>query len=133
MATLEEFMAKTAAYIAKVQPENDRLANRVKQLESDLAKANEKIASAKSDFAKRATQAAGVLANRGLIDQNEVNTFVDKVAEDNNSVWEFVEKLASSVGADSLGDKSNEKLNTAATGDPWVDTFFHRTGSASIY
>ena len=133
MADLEQFMAKTAAYIARVQPENDRLTQRVKELESDLAKANEKIASAKTSFAKRATQAAGVLANRGIIDQSEVNGLIDKVAEDNNSVWELVEKLASSIGADTLGDKSNEKLNTAESGDPWYDTFFRRPSSTTIY
>ena len=133
MADLEQFMAKTAAYIAKVQPENDRLKGEVEKLKNDLKSTNEKIAEAKSLFAKRATQAAGVLVNRGLLDQNEVNELVDKVAEDNNSVWELVEKLASSVGADTLGDKSNEKLNTAESGDPWYDTFFRRPSSTTIY
>ena len=124
-----DFMQKTAAYIAKVQPENDRLLAEVKTLKAEL----EKTAEEKNSFVKRATQIAGVLANRGLLDKNDVDEFVDKVAEDHSNVWDFVEKLASTIGADSLGEGSKDKLETAKTGDPWVDIFFGKTGSSSIY
>ncbi len=129
MADLD-FMQKTAAYIAKVQPENDRLAKEVASLKAELAK----TASAKDSFVKRATQIAGVLANRGLLDKTDIDQFVDKVAEDHSNVWDLVEKLASTIGADSLGEGSKDKLDTAATGDPWYDTFFRKgSGNSSIY
>lgn len=104
---------KIASYIERTQPLID-------------AHAEER-----STFIKRATQAAGVLAHRGVIDPKHVNDFIDKVAEDPASVWAFVEKLASAVASDSLGDVSSEKTAGEAKVDPWVKAFFPQVGSSN--
>ena len=132
MLTFEQFMAKTAEYISVVQPQNDELKAKVASLTSELASANEKVASAdgKSEaFVKRASQAAEVLSSRGLLEKSEVGPFVDKIAEDHSNVWELVEKLAGAIHADNLGDKSQEKLESATSGDPWYDAYFGNSGS----
>lgn len=128
MLTYEQFMAKTAEYISKVQPANDRLTLQVKDLETKLASAADRD----GKFIKRATQAAEELSKRGILAKTEVGPFVDKVAEDHANVWDLVEKLAGATAADSLGDKSSDKLESAKTGDPWYDVFFGQK-SGQVY
>ena len=111
----QELSEKVAAYIEKTQPLLD------KQCEAQAA------------FVKRATQAAGVLANRGVIDQRRVNDFIDKVAADPSSVWEFVEKLAAAMPADALGDAVQTKLASGQKLDPFERIFFGReTGNSGM-
>ena len=76
----------------------------------------------RAGFAKRATEAAKVLAERGVIDSANVNTFVDKVAEDMTKVWDTVEKLAEMVSAPTLGGVSNFEAPHAVT-DPFIREF----------
>lgn len=92
-----------------------------------LAAAEKKIEDfdkARAGFAKRATDAAKVLAERGVIDSDNVNAFVDKVAEDATSVWDTVVKLAEMVSAPTLGGVSPiEEKRASADDDPFVREF----------
>lgn len=90
-----------------------------------LAAAEKKISDfgkVRAGFAKRATEAAKVLAERGVIDSDNVNTFVDKVAADANAVWDTVEKLAEMVSAPTLGGVSHVESPRAAD-DPFIREF----------
>lgn len=96
-----------------------------------LAAAEKKIEDfdkARAGFAKRATEAAKVLAERGVIDSDNVNTFVDKVAEDSNTVWDTIEKLAEMVSAPTLGSVSHVESPRAAD-DPFIREFLPGNGS----
>lgn len=104
--TTTEIMAKVAAYIESTQPLIDSH--------------NEQ----QSAFVKRATQAAGVLAHRGVIDSRRVNEFVDKVASDPAAVWELVEKLAAIIPVDALGEAVREKVASGKKIDPFERVFF---------
>jgi len=104
--TVQEMMSKVAAYIEQTQPLIDQH--------------NEQ----RSSFVKRATQAAGVLAHRGVINPNRVNDFIDKVAEDPSLVWAFVEKLAATVSADAMGQAVREKMASGKPVDPFERAFF---------
>lgn len=102
----QQIMVKVAEYIEATQPVID------KQNEQRI------------QFTKRATQAAGVLAHRGVIDSRRVNEFIDKVAEDPAAVWDFVEKLASAVTPDALGEAVREKVASGAAVDAFERVFF---------
>lgn len=102
---VQEILVKVARYIETAQPVID--------------KNNEE----RSNFTKRATQAAGVLASRGVIDRRRVNAFIDKVAEDPSAIWDFVEKLASAVSADTMGSAVQTK-SASAGADPFERAFF---------
>ena len=106
-------LQKVAAYIERTQPLLDRQAETLTKQAED-----------KSAFIKRATQAAGVLAHRGVIDPRRVSEFVDKVAADPTSVWAFIEKLAGSITPDALGDAVRTKIASGGTVDPWERVFF---------
>lgn len=121
-----KILEKTAAYIDASQTEledaNAKLATtktELKTLQTKLASHDEK----RRRFVKRATQASGVLANRGIIEAYKVNEFVDKAAEDPNVVWGLVEKLASALSADSFTEGTLEKVS-ASSADPFERNFF---------
>lgn len=117
-----KLVTKVASYIEASQNEID----------ASLTKLAE-FTEQRSSFVKRATQAAGVLAHRGVIERENVNTLVDKVAEDPSAVWDLVEKLASAVGADNLGDPAQEKMASQGSEDPWVREFFgYKSGNGMI-
>ena len=110
-----ELLEKAAEYVEKTQSELD------------------KYAEMRDTFIKRAHQVAGVLANKGLISPDVVNTFVDKIAADESGieVWNLVEKLANAIPTDDLGHvaklaSSGRKLDAferlALYGDPHADT-----------
>ena len=99
-------MEKVAAYIERTQPLIDQ-------------HNEERVA-----FTKRATQAAGVLAHKGVISASRVNEFVDKVAEDPSAVWEFVEKLAGAITPDALGEAVRTKVASGGRGDAFERAFF---------
>jgi hypothetical protein len=96
-AQVEKILTKTAEYIGTTQTVIDQN--------------NEN----RTQFVKRATQVAGVLANRGLIARDKVDAFVDKVAADESGteVWALVEKLAEFISVDELGAVSEK---TASSG-----------------
>lgn len=115
MENVTAILEKTAAYIEKTQSELDR---------------NNEM---RDNFLKRAHQVAGVLANKGLIGSDVVNTFVDKIAADESGteVWNLVEKLANLIRTDELGTVSKEASSgvtldaferLALYGDPFADT-----------
>ena len=103
----QKTLEKMATYIEMTQPIIDRH--------------NE----ARSLFLKKAHQVAGVLANRGIIGNDKVNDFVDKMAADESGieVWNLVEKLAEVVSCDTLGEASKLAVKNANVKDPferWV-------------
>jgi hypothetical protein len=102
-----EILSKVASYIEATQPELDQYTEQ------------------RTAFVKRATEVAGVLAKRGVIDQRRVNAFVDKVASDPASAWDFIEKLAGLVGTDSMGEVGRDKVASSGDNqDPWERRFF---------
>ena len=98
---METTLEKVAKYIAETQPQIDQY-NENRNL-----------------FIKRAYQAAGVLANRGLIQRDKVNAFVDKIAEDasGTEVWDLVEKLAEHFPVEELGEAAEKAASAGANLD----------------
>ena len=113
-------MQKVAELCGAAVKQSEKLAAAEKQIE-DFGKV-------RAGFAKRATEAAKVLAERGVIDSDNVDTFVDKVAEDMNNVWDTVVKLAEMVSAPTLGGVSSIESPRAAD-DPFIREFL--PGNAS--
>lgn len=103
--TQQELMKKVASYIESTQPVIDDF--------------NEQ----RSKFVKRATQAAGVLSHRGIIDSRRVNEFIDKIAEDPSQVWEFVEKMAAALTVDGMGEAVHTKV-ASENADAFERAFF---------
>lgn len=75
-----------------------------------------------AEFVKRASQSLGVLSGMGIVDRNDVNRMVDKIAEDHTKVFDILEKIASSVSAESIGSRSNEQ-EIPETTDPKDQVF----------
>ena len=115
MASPEDLLQKAAEYVRVAQPQLDAFRRQ------------------RDDFAKKASAAAQVLADNGLIEQSAVGIFAKKAAEDPSSVWGFVEKLASSFQADSLGSGAPAGIKAASEEDvdPFVKRFFPGYGSGS--
>ena len=108
-------MRKVADLCSAAVKQSEKLAAAEKTIE-DFGKA-------RAGFAKRATEAAKVLAERGVIDSDNVDAFVDKVAEDMSYVWGTVEKLAEMVSAPTLGGVSDVGSSRAAEDDPFIREF----------
>lgn len=102
-------------YIGVVQPQLDRIG----ALRKEAAKAS----SDKARFVKRAAEAVGALAYAGLVDREDVDTLIGKVAEDHSLAWDIVEKVARAVEPQSLGHKSGEHASTSRSQDPWLREF----------
>ncbi len=102
-AQVEKILTKTAEYIGATQTVIDQKNENQMQ------------------FVKRATQVAGVLANRGLIARDKVDAFVDKVAADESGteVWALVEKLAEFISVDELGEASEKTASAGADLGPF--------------
>ena len=113
-------MQKVASLCGAAVMQAEKLAAAEKKIE-DFGKV-------RAGFAKRATEAAKVLAERGVIDSDNVNTFVDKVAADASVVWDTVEKLAEMVSAPTLGGVSHVESPRAAD-DPFIREFLTDNGS----
>ena len=111
---VKETMQKVAEYIGEVQPAIDKFAEQ------------------RNQFVKKARQTAGVLASRGLIDYDNVDGFVDKVAEDATEVWTLVEKLATLIPTDSLGGPANEKMADGSMLDPFEKLALYGDARAEV-
>lgn len=113
MATTEqaynELAAKTVRYIEQVEPR--------------LAKLAEAEASM-SAFAARATKAASVLVERGVLAKSKASEFVDKVASSPEQVFDVVERLAREIGPAGLGTDTDMKVAGVTSDDPFERTFF---------
>lgn len=121
--------------ISTMQKVTNLCGEAVRQSEK-LAAAERKIddfGKVRAGFAKRATEAAKVLAERGVIDSDNVDTYVDKVAEDMSSVWDTVEKLAEMVSAPTLGGVSHVESSRAADVDPFIRTFLSDNSRGNGY
>jgi hypothetical protein len=89
----------------------------------DTKKKLENFIGARECFNKKAAHAAKVLAGCGAIENDKVDEFVSKVAEDPSGVWDFVEKMAESISAPTLGSAS-ESFSSRSVDDPWAKLVF---------
>ena len=78
---------------------------------------------ARECFNKKAAHAAKVLAGCGAIENDKVDEFVNKVAEDPSGVWDLVEKMAENFSAPTLGGAS-ESFSSRSVDDPWSRLVF---------
>lgn len=78
---------------------------------------------ARECFNKKAAHAAKVLAGCGAIENDKVDEFVNKVAEDPSGVWDLVEKMAENFSAPTLGGAS-ESFSSRSVDDPWAKLVF---------
>lgn len=121
---------KVAGYIGVVQPQLDRIPG----LESRIA-AYEKAAAAEktagAQFAKRASEALGALADAGLISRNDVSPLVDRSVSDHSAAWDLVEKIAGSVGPAQLGSRSDVVEKSEDDMDPFEREFGNHSSHAS--
>lgn len=118
-------MQKVASLCGAAVKQSEKLAaaeEKASAAEKRAEEAERNFGEARAGFAKRATEAAKVLAERGVIDSDNVNTYVDKVAEDMNKVWDTVEKLAEMISAPTLGGVSHFESPRAAD-DPFIREF----------
>jgi len=121
-------MQKVATLCGAAVKQSEKLAaaeDKIMSAEEKIASAEKKIndfGKVRAGFAKRATEAAKVLAERGVIDSDYVDNYVDKVAEDMSKVWDTVEKMAEMVSAPTLGGVSNFESPRAAD-DPFIREF----------
>ena len=109
-----ELAAKTVQYIEDVEPKLAKLAE---------------AESSRAAFVERATKAASVLVERGLLQKTRESEFVDKVAEAPDSIFDVVEKLAREIGPASLGTDTDTKVAEAASDDPFEKAFFPSVGN----
>ena len=78
----------------------------------------ENFVEARECFNKKAAHAAKVLAGCGAIENDKVDEFVNKVAEDPSGVWDLVEKMAENFSAPTLGEASGFAASRSV--DPWL-------------
>ena len=78
---------------------------------------------ARECFNKKAAHAAKVLAGCGAIENDKVDEFVNKVAEDPSGIWDLVEKMAENFSAPTLGGAS-ESFSSRSVDDPWSRLVF---------
>ena len=78
----------------------------------------ENFVEARECFNKKAAHAAKVLAGCGAIENDKVDEFVNKVAEDPSGVWDLVEKMAENFSAPTLGEVSGFAASRSV--DPWL-------------
>ena len=78
---------------------------------------------ARECFNKKAAHAAKVLAGCGAIENDKVDEFVNKVAEDPSGVWDLVEQMADNLSAPTLGGAS-ESFSSRSVDDPWSRLVF---------
>ena len=81
------------------------------------------LVEARECFNKKAAHAAKVLAGCGAIENDKVDEFVNKVAEDPSGVWDLVEKMAENLSAPTLGGAS-ESFSSRSVDDPWAKLVF---------
>lgn len=89
--------------------------------EVEIGEANNKLKNfveARECFNKKAAHAAKVLAGCGAIENDKVDDFVNKVAEDPSGVWDLVEKMAENISAPTLGGASDFS-SSRSVDDPW--------------
>lgn len=104
-----ELAAKSVQYIEYAEPR--------------LAKLAEAEAS-KAAFAARATKAASVLVERGILTKTQETEFVDKVAEAPEQVFDVIERMAREIGPASIGTETNMKVAGVTSDDPFEKAFF---------
>lgn len=69
-------------------------------------------------YIKRAEQTAKLLARKGVLAEDQIGTFVSKVAENENGVevWNLVDKLASALPSDELGNADDRVVDLDTSG-----------------
>ena len=103
-----------------------RTTEKLAAAEVEIGKKEKKIqdfVEARECFNKKAAHAAKVLAGCGAIENDKVDEFVNKVAEDPSGVWDLVEKMAENFSAPTLGGAS-ESFSSRSVDDPWAKLVF---------
>ena len=98
-----------------------RTTEKLAEAEAEIGETNRKLRNfveARECFNKKAAHAAKVLAGCGAIENDKVDEFVSKVAEDPSGVWELVEKMAENISAPTLGGAS-DFASSRSVDDPW--------------
>ena len=98
-----------------------RTTEKLAAAEVEIVDTNKKLRNfveARECFNKKAAHAAKVLAGCGAIENDKVDEFVSKVAEDPSGVWDLVEKMAESISAPTLGSASDFS-SSRSVDDPW--------------
>lgn len=103
-----------------------RTTERLASAEIEIGETKKKLkdfVEARECFNKKAAHAAKVLAGCGAIENDKVDEFVNKVAEDPSGVWDLVEKMAENISAPTLGGAS-ESFSSRSVDDPWSRLVF---------
>lgn len=98
-----------------------RTTEKLAEAEAEIGEKNRTLRNfveARECFNKKAAHAAKVLAGCGAIENDKVDDFVSKVAEDPSGVWELVEKMAENISAPTLGGASDFP-SSRCVDDPW--------------
>ena len=99
-----------------------RTTEKLAEAEAEIGETKSKLKNfveARECFNKKAAHAAKVLAGCGAIENDKVDEFVSKVAEDPSGVWDLVEKMAENISAPTLGEAS-ESFSSRSVDDPWL-------------
>ena len=100
-----------------------RTTEKLAEYEAEIGETKKKLDNfigARECFNKKAAHAAKVLAGCGAIENDKVDEFVSKVAEDPSGVWELVEKMAENISAPTLGQASESFSSARSVDDPWL-------------
>ena len=112
-----------------------RTTEKLAEAEAEIGDQKNKIkdfVEARECFNKKAAHAAKVLAGCGAIENDKVDEFVSKVAEDPSGVWDLVEKMAENISAPTLGGVSDFP-SSRSVDDPWSKLIFgERRGSGYV-
>ena len=98
-----------------------RTTEKLAEAEAEIGETKSKLKNfveARECFNKKAAHAAKVLAGCGAIENDKVDEFVNKVAEDPSGVWDLVEKMAGAIPAPTLGGASDFD-SSRSVDDPW--------------
>lgn len=98
-----------------------RTTEKLAEAEAEIGETKSKLKNfveARECFNKKAAHAAKVLAGCGAIENDKVDEFVNKVAEDPSGVWDLVEKMAENFSAPTLGGASDFS-SSRSVDDPW--------------
>ena len=103
-----------------------RTTEKLAEAEAEIGETKSKLRNfveARECFNKKAAHAAKVLAGCGAIENDKVDEFVNKVAEDPSGVWDLVEKMAENFSAPTLGGASDFS-SSRSVDDPWAKLVF---------
>ena len=105
LAKAEAIQEKVAAYIEQVQPVADAYAE------------------LRTRFAKRASEVATILADKGIIAPAAASKLVDKLAADQTKALDLVVQIADMIRVSDFGKKADLSIPSAEAMDPFTRLF----------